>query len=135
VIPNPALNSKHKRFVDDMVTNGNNQRAHSPIGSSHGSPKDKRSTISGFPKLNSNTARPSRALINPFDPSQTLIKLTSNRRRWTHIFPRGPTGSHIQQHHFQSARTQLEIVPESSSDVRGSRNSSVENGKLFMLAC
>lgn len=35
------------------------------------------------------TIRPSRALINPFDPSHVTIKLTSNRRRWTHIFPKG----------------------------------------------
>lgn len=33
--------------------------------------------------------RPGRALINPFDPSHVTIKLTSNRRRWTHIFPKG----------------------------------------------
>ncbi len=29
-----------------------------------------------------------RALINPFDPSHVTIKLTSNRRRWSHIFPK-----------------------------------------------
>lgn len=46
--------------------------------------------------------RPSRALINPFDPSHVTIKLTSNRRRWTHIFPKGPTGVLIQQHHYQA---------------------------------
>ncbi|XP_039486620.1 GATOR complex protein Iml1 isoform X8 [Drosophila santomea] len=46
--------------------------------------------------------RPGRALINPFDPSQVTIKLTSNRRRWTHIFPKGPTGVLIQQHHYQA---------------------------------
>lgn len=34
-------------------------------------------------------ARPGRALINPFAPSHVTIKLTSNRRRWTHIFPKG----------------------------------------------
>ena len=33
--------------------------------------------------------RPGRALVNPFDPSNARVKLTSNRRRWTHIFPRG----------------------------------------------
>lgn len=32
--------------------------------------------------------RTGRALINPFDPSHVTIKLTSNRRRWTHIFPK-----------------------------------------------
>ncbi|XP_053952513.1 GATOR complex protein Iml1 isoform X3 [Anastrepha ludens] len=46
--------------------------------------------------------RPGRALINPFDPSHVTIKLTSNRRRWTHIFPKGPTGVLIQQHHYQA---------------------------------
>lgn len=43
----------------------------------------------------------SKALINPFDPSHVTIKLTSNRRRWTHIFPKGPNGVLIQQHHYQ----------------------------------
>lgn len=46
--------------------------------------------------------RPARSLINPFDPSHVTIKLTSNRRRWTHIFPKGPTGVLIQQHHYQA---------------------------------
>ncbi|XP_025163445.1 GATOR complex protein DEPDC5 isoform X6 [Harpegnathos saltator] len=53
-----------------------------------------------------NILRPSRALINPFDPSHVTIKLTSNRRRWTHIFPKGPTGVLIQQHHYQAVPTQ-----------------------------
>lgn len=46
--------------------------------------------------------RTGRALINPFDPSHVTIKLTSNRRRWSHIFPKGPTGELIQQHHYQA---------------------------------
>ena len=37
--------------------------------------------------------RAGRALINPFDPSHVTIKLTSNRRRWTHIFPKGKASS------------------------------------------
>lgn len=49
--------------------------------------------------------RPGRALINPFAPSHVTIKLTSNRRRWTHIFPKGPTGLLIQQHHYQAMPT------------------------------
>lgn len=49
--------------------------------------------------------RPGRALINPFAPSHVTIKLTSNRRRWTHIFPKGPTGVLIQQHHYQAVPT------------------------------
>lgn len=40
--------------------------------------------------------RPGRALVNPFDPSQTTVKLTSNRRRWTHIFPKGPSANQQQ---------------------------------------
>ncbi|XP_017781938.1 PREDICTED: DEP domain-containing protein 5 isoform X2 [Nicrophorus vespilloides] len=51
----------------------------------------------------------SRALINPFDPSHVTIKLTSNRRRWTHIFPKGPTGMLIQQHHYQAAQTYADL--------------------------
>lgn len=37
----------------------------------------------------------SKALINPFDPTHVTIKLTSNRRRWTHIFPKGECCSYI----------------------------------------
>lgn len=33
-----------------------------------------------------------KALVNPFNPSQITIKLTSNRRRWTHVFPLGILG-------------------------------------------
>ena len=36
-----------------------------------------------------NFLQPGLALINPFDPTQTTKKVTSNRRRWTHIFPKG----------------------------------------------
>lgn len=39
---------------------------------------------------------PGRAVIDPFDPSHTKTKMSSNRRRWTHIFPKGPSG-HYQQ--------------------------------------
>lgn len=52
-----------------------------PVVGSAGSPTN---TISQPTSI-----RPSRALINPFDPSHVTIKLTSNRRRWTHIFPKG----------------------------------------------
>ncbi|KAG1657873.1 GATOR complex protein DEPDC5 [Nymphon striatum] len=50
-------------------------------------------------KNNSGNTRQSRALINPFDPSHLTIKLTSNRRRWTHVFPIGPKGGFMQEHH------------------------------------
>ncbi|XP_077995219.1 GATOR1 complex protein DEPDC5-like [Glandiceps talaboti] len=43
--------------------------------------------------------RMQRALINPFAPSQIIDRLTSNKRRWTHTFPLGPTGKAIQAHH------------------------------------
>lgn len=71
------------------------ESAFRPIVGSAGSPTNSISK-------SSNVLRPSRALINPFDPSHVTIKLTSNRRRWTHIFPKGPTGLLIQQHHYQA---------------------------------
>lgn len=71
------------------------------VGSAGPSP-----TNSNHHQAASSTLRPSRALINPFDPSHVTIKLTSNRRRWTHIFPKGPTGVLIQQHHYQAVPAQ-----------------------------
>ncbi|XP_053623506.1 GATOR complex protein Iml1 isoform X2 [Plodia interpunctella] len=67
----------------------------SPLSSKRLSP---RSSVSGHKPV----IRTGRALINPFDPSHVTVKLTSNRRRWTHIFPKGPTGVLIQQHHYQA---------------------------------
>lgn len=52
-------------------------------------------------RMNRAQTRP-KALINPFDPSHMTIKLTPNRRRWTHVFPQGPTGIFMQQHHYQA---------------------------------
>ncbi|KAK0075935.1 hypothetical protein PV326_011175, partial [Microctonus aethiopoides] len=71
--------------------------------------------------------RPGRALINPFDPSHVTIKLTSNRRRWTHIFPKGPTGVLIQQHHYQAVPTQSRSEkPNNTSDNSAVSSSPVE---------
>lgn len=55
--------------------------------------------IAGKSRLNSFSSIGNRTLINPFDPAHVTVKLTSNRRRWTHIFPRGPSGLLVQQHH------------------------------------
>jgi len=60
------------------------------------------STLSTAKSRKAIPVRTGRALINPFDPSHVTIKLTSNRRRWSHIFPKGPTGVLIQQHHYQA---------------------------------
>lgn len=64
------------------------------------------------------TIRPGRALINPFAPSHVTIKLTSNRRRWTHIFPKGPTGVLIQQHHYQAIpANSVNIITHNFNDL------------------
>lgn len=54
-----------------------------------------------------------KTLINPFDPAHVAIKLNSNRRRWTHVFPLGPTGIFMQQHHYQAIphNTACSMVP------------------------
>lgn len=97
-----------------------------------------------------------RGLINPFDPSHVTIKLTSNRRRWTHIFPKGnntfknqkkclfyyfkkffflgPTGVLIQQHHYQAVPAQVSNDTSyhlgSSSDLpTASSTSNLNDGK------
>lgn len=76
------------------------------------------------------SAQRPKALINPFDPSHVTIKLTSNRRRWTHVFPLGATGIFMQQHHYQAvpqntAATMLStetcIEAESGGDVETGR--------------
>ncbi|XP_037929886.1 GATOR complex protein Iml1-like [Teleopsis dalmanni] len=83
--------------------------------------KARRSIVSIAPIV-----RPGRALINPFDPSHVTIKLTSNRRRWTHIFPKGPTGVLIQQHHYQAipAKPALPINNNNENEYSSGFNSS-----------
>lgn len=50
-------------------------------------------------------------LVNPFNLTGVNMKLTSNRRRWTHAFPLGPSGSFVQQHHYQSTLTSKPSEP------------------------
>lgn len=77
---------------------------------------------------NRNLSSRPKALINPFDPSHVSIKLTSNRRRWTHVFPLGATGIFMQQHHYQAVpqNTACTLLPLSACS-RKSRNSNSEN--------
>lgn len=76
-------------------------------------------------------SRSGRALINPFAPSHVTIKLTSNRRRWTHIFPKGPTGVLIQQHHYQAIPTNsLNFYTNSENGQTSSTNHTQTNKAL-----
>ncbi|XP_028910715.1 GATOR complex protein DEPDC5 isoform X2 [Ornithorhynchus anatinus] len=59
---------------------------------------------------------PQRALINPFAPSRMPMKLTSNRRRWMHTFPVGPSGEAIQIHH-QTRQNMAELQGSGQRDL------------------
>uniref|UniRef100_A0A6Q2XWU0 DEP domain-containing protein n=1 Tax=Esox lucius TaxID=8010 RepID=A0A6Q2XWU0_ESOLU len=65
---------------------------------------------------------PQRALINPFAPSRMPMKLTSNRRRWMHTFPVGPSGEAIQIHH----QTRQNMVELQGSEQRDPTQTSAE---------
>ncbi|XP_054852033.1 GATOR complex protein DEPDC5 isoform X1 [Eublepharis macularius] len=65
---------------------------------------------------------PQRALINPFAPSRMPMKLTSNRRRWMHTFPMGPSGEAIQIHH----QTRQNMAEMQGSGQRDWTHSSAE---------
>ena len=71
--------------------------------------------------------------INPFNPRNIPFKLTSNRRRWTHVFPLGSNGVFMQQHHYctfqqNTACTLLPIA--SSNDLRKTSSSYHLNASL-----
>ncbi|XP_051829133.1 GATOR complex protein DEPDC5 isoform X2 [Antechinus flavipes] len=70
---------------------------------------------------------PQRALINPFAPSRMPMKLTSNRRRWMHTFPVGPSGEAIQIHH-QTRQNMAEL------QGRGQRDPTHSSAELLELA-
>ncbi|XP_020852099.1 GATOR1 complex protein DEPDC5 isoform X2 [Phascolarctos cinereus] len=70
---------------------------------------------------------PQRALINPFAPSRMPMKLTSNRRRWMHAFPVGPSGEAIQIHH-QTRQNMAEL------QGRGQRELTHSSAELLELA-
>ena len=59
-----------------------------------------------------------------FFTSHVTVKLTSNRRRWTHIFPKGPSGHHQQTHVQQVGQ---EPGTESRDSPSGARNSPVRS--------
>ena len=71
-----------------------------------------------------NYIQPGYAVLNPFDPTQTTKKVTSNRRRWTHIFPKGgldgTTGGkmqHIDENALDTNESKLETGPILSSSM------------------
>ncbi|XP_050720659.1 GATOR complex protein Iml1-like [Eriocheir sinensis] len=79
------------------------------VGSSNGASPCERTQLTKNKPVS--THRPGRSLINPFDPSHVTIKLTSNRRRWIHIFPKDQTGVLIQQHHYQVNTSRVREQP------------------------
>lgn len=93
------------------------------LSESLASEKNARRTIVSIAPI----VRPGRALINPFDPSHVTIKLTSNRRRWTHIFPKGPTGVLIQQHHYQAVPAKALPAVNYNRQLQHSNSSSNNN--------
>uniref|UniRef100_A0AAR2KKS2 DEP domain-containing protein n=1 Tax=Pygocentrus nattereri TaxID=42514 RepID=A0AAR2KKS2_PYGNA len=86
---------------------------------------------------------PQRALINPFAPSRMPMKLTSNRRRWMHTFPVGPSGEAIQIHHQtrqnmaelqgneqrDPAHTSAELLELAYHEATGRRSASRQTGE------
>ncbi|XP_056591753.1 GATOR complex protein DEPDC5 isoform X2 [Triplophysa dalaica] len=84
---------------------------------------------------------PQRALINPFAPSRMPMKLTSNRRRWMHTFPVGPSGEAIQIHHQtrqnmaelqgsehrDPARTSAELLELAYHEATGSKRTAARH--------
>jgi hypothetical protein len=125
--PRVALTPINDRWIKDDVAAPYHYKAEASSPSSHGGSPPKDKDIKG--RFGTIIRRPSKSLINPFDPSHAVIKLTSNRRRWTHIFPRGPTGTFIQQHHFSSGLKKLDIVPEGEATI----GSSEMDGKFWKL--
>uniref|UniRef100_A0A2S2R9E1 DEP domain-containing protein 5 n=1 Tax=Sipha flava TaxID=143950 RepID=A0A2S2R9E1_9HEMI len=51
-----------------------------------------------------------RRLINPFDKSQFFVKLTSNRRRWSHIFPEKNPKTHKSYEDFELGITNPDMT-------------------------
>jgi hypothetical protein len=147
------LQNDHMLSMDDFVTTGieikqrrtssSNSQLSSSVDNPVSSVKQKiqsRDDISLLPCLyrTSRQMHRPKALINPFDPSQVTIKLTSNRRRWTHVFPLGASGTFMQQHHYQAVpqNTACTLLPSaacldsdkeearkvSASQIRGSKS-------------
>lgn len=80
---------------------------------------DTKATLFKIKNLFDTVAPLERALINPFDPSHITVKLTSNRRRWSHIFPKTKTGNLVQYHHYQLSAGQA-----TTAAVNGKNNNS-----------
>ncbi|KAM4556599.1 GATOR1 complex protein DEPDC5 isoform 3-T3 [Fundulus diaphanus] len=92
---------------------------------------------------------PQRALINPFTPSRMPMKLTSNRRRWMHTFPVGPSGEAIQIHHQtrqnmaelqgnqqkDPTHTSAELLELAYHEATGRRTTSRQAGENGLYTC
>ncbi|CAH1232895.1 DEPDC5 [Branchiostoma lanceolatum] len=89
-----------------QVTDHEEETKRFVVGSASPTDRSKLFPASAFPKVPTRK----RALINPFAPSRLLVRLTSNRRRWTHTFPLGPTGEAMQHHHHKKSPVPEELA-------------------------
>lgn len=71
-----------------------------------------------------------KALINPFDPSNVTSKLTSNRRRWVHVFPRSHHGILMQIHHTFEPKNQIPKEEHFSISAKRSSFDQVDFGSF-----
>lgn len=125
--------SRHQRKMSDPNVHHIRSNGADKTDDNH---TDTKITLSQIKNMFETVAPLERALINPFDPSHVTVKLTSNRRRWSHIFPKTKTGNLIQIHHYQIPATHY---PTNNFQLEESFNgeyynhakfcSSVENGK------
>jgi len=69
--------------------------------------------------MNTVQVRPQRTLINPFKPNAIPCNWTCNNHRWSHVFPKGPSGKVLHLHYEQPspAETETLVKPEKSRDV------------------
>lgn len=57
-----------------------------------------------------------RPLINPFKPSEFSVRITSNRRRWIHVFPVDSRGFSKQAHHYVEGKSTLCVADVEETD-------------------
>uniref|UniRef100_A0A1B6CLL3 DEP domain-containing protein n=1 Tax=Clastoptera arizonana TaxID=38151 RepID=A0A1B6CLL3_9HEMI len=128
------INDNIKNRPSDSIYEGDSMNLSRVVVGSMGSPSNQIHQSNTFGS--SIPLRPGRALINPFDPSHVTIKLTSNRRRWSHIFPKGPTGLLIQQHHYQAGPANDPTVKNGSATASSppSNDNSVSTSKITRSA-
>lgn len=110
----------------------------SGTNSSHFQAASPRTASSSLGDIGVSPTTYNRTVFNPFDPHNFVVKHTTNRRRWSHIFPRDSSGAPLQHHHVSgnvNSHHSLTLMWDGGGSCSATVRTGVDWRSLTVPAC